>query len=66
MAMRYSPNGGAGPRIVVIKLLMNYGSVSRFFLFPELRFWNKLCLLESMDFSMMIVWCVIVGYRLTC
>ena len=66
MAMRYSPNGGAGSRIVVIKLLMNYGSVSRFFLFPELQFWNKLCLLECMDLSMVIVWCVIVGYGLTC
>ena len=66
MAMRHSPNSEAGPRTVVIKLLMNYGSISRFFLFLELRFWNKLCLLESMDFSMMIMWCVIAGYRLTC
>ena len=66
MAMRYSPNSGAASRTVVIKLLMNYGSVFRFFLFPELQFSNKLCLLESMDLSVMIVWCVIAGYGLTC
>ena len=35
MAMRYSPNSGDGSRTVVIKLLMNYRSVSRFFLFKN-------------------------------
>ena len=40
MAMRYSFNSGAGSRTVVIKLLMNYRSVFRFFLFQELQFWN--------------------------
>ena len=65
MAMRYSPNSGVGSRIVVIKLLMNYELVSRFFRFPELQFWKRLCLLESMDLSVMIVWCVIVWYGLT-
>ena len=38
MAMRYSPNGGADSRTVVIKLLVNYGSVSKFFMFSELQF----------------------------
>ena len=33
MAMRYSPNGGAGVRTVVIKLLMVYIPVSRSFMF---------------------------------
>ena len=66
MTMRYNPDSGAASRTVEIKLLMNYESVSRFFLFPELQFWNKLCLLESMDLSVMIVWCVIAGYGLTC
>ena len=33
MAMRYSPNDGAGLRTVVIKLLMVYGLVSGSFLF---------------------------------
>ena len=65
MAMRYSPNGGAGLRTVVIKLLMNYRQVSEFFMFPELQFWNRLCLLESMYLNMRIVWCVIVGCGLT-
>ena len=36
MAMRCSPNGGVDSRIVVIKLLVNYGPVSRSFLFLEL------------------------------
>ena len=66
MAMRYSPNSGVGSRTVLIKLLMNYGSISGFFLLPELQFWNRLCLLESMDLSVMIVWCVIIGYGITC
>ena len=51
MAMRYSPNNGNGVRNVVIKLLMIYGPVSRAFLFPELQFWNRLCLLENMGFE---------------
>ena len=38
MAMRCSPNGGVGLRIIVIKLLVNYGSVSGSFMFLELRF----------------------------
>ena len=38
MAMRCSPNGGADSRTVVIKLLVNYGSVSGSFLFSELQF----------------------------
>ena len=38
MAMRYNPNSKASSRTVVIKLLMNYGSVSGFFLFPKLQF----------------------------
>ena len=66
MAMRYSPNSGASSRIVVIKLLKNYGSVFRFILSLELHFWNRLCLLESMGLSVMIVWCLIAGYGLTC
>ena len=40
MAMRYSPNGGAGARTIVIKLLMIYGPVSRSFMFLELQLWN--------------------------
>ena len=36
MAMRYSPNSGAGVRIIVINLLMIYGLVSGSFMFPEL------------------------------
>ena len=51
MAMRYSPNNGAGARTFVIKLLMIYGPVSRSFMFPELQFWNMLCLLENMGFE---------------
>ena len=66
MVMRRSPNSGAGSRTVVIKLLMIYGPVSRSFLFLELQFWNRLCYLKIWDLSMMIVWCVTVGYRLTC
>ena len=31
MAMRCSPNSGAGSRTIVIKLLVNYGPVSGFF-----------------------------------
>ena len=50
MAMRYSPNCGADARTVVIKLLMIYGPVSKSFMFQELYFWNKLCLLENMVF----------------
>ena len=66
MAMRCSPNSGVGSRIVVIKLLMIYGPISRSFLLPELQFWNKLCCLKIWDLSMMIVWCVTIGYGLTC
>ena len=51
MAIRCILNGGAGSRIVVIKLLMVYGPVFGSFLFPELQFWNRLCLLENMDFE---------------
>ena len=38
MAMRCSPNGGAGSRTVVIKLLVNYELVSGSFKFSELQF----------------------------
>ena len=38
MAMRCSPNGGAGSRTVVIQLLVNYEPVSGSFLFSELQF----------------------------
>ena len=38
MAMRCSSNGGADSRIVVIKLLVNYGPVSKSFMFSELQF----------------------------
>ena len=39
MAMRCSPNGGVGSRIVVIQLLMNYEPVFEWsFLFSELQF----------------------------
>ena len=51
MAMRCSPNSGAGSRIVVIKLLMIYGPVFGSFMFPELQFWNGLCLHENMGFK---------------
>ena len=51
MAMRYSPNDGAGARTVVIKLLMIYGPISRSFMFLELQFWNRLCLLENIGFE---------------
>ena len=51
IAMRCSPNNGAGSRTVVIKLLMIYGIVSRSFLFQKLQFWNRLCLLEKMRFE---------------
>ena len=51
MTMRYSSNGGAGARKVVIKLLMIYEPVSGSFLFLELQFWNRLCLLENMGFE---------------
>ena len=51
MAMRYSPNGGSHVRTIVIKLLMNYVPVYGSFLFPELQFWNILCLLENMGFE---------------
>ena len=47
MSMRYSPNDGAGSKIVLIKLLMIYGPVSGYFLFPELQYWNRLWLLEK-------------------
>ena len=50
MAMRYSLNCGAGSRTVVIKLLI-YGPASSSFLFLELQFWNKLCLLKNMGFE---------------
>ena len=36
MAMRCSPNSGAGSRTIVIKLSMIYESVSGSFSFPEL------------------------------
>ena len=51
MAMRCNPNSGAGSRIVVNKLLMIYGQFSRSFMFLELQFWNRLCLLENMGFE---------------
>ena len=51
MAMRCSPNSGACSRTVVIKLPMIYGPVSKSFLFIELQFWNRLCLLENMRFE---------------
>ena len=51
MAMRCSPNSGVCSRTVVIEMLMIYRPVSRSFLFPELQFWNRLCLLESMGFE---------------
>ena len=38
MAMRSSPNGGADSRIVVIKLVVNYGPISGSFMFLELQF----------------------------
>ena len=38
MAMRYNHSGGAGVRIVVIKLLMIHGPVYGSFLFLELQF----------------------------
>ena len=38
MAMRCSPNSGAGSRIVVIKLLMIYEPISGSFMFLELQF----------------------------
>ena len=38
MAMRCSPNVGAGSRTVVIKLLVNYRPVSGSFMFSELQF----------------------------
>ena len=51
MAMRCSPNSGAGSRTVMIKLLVICILVSGSFLFPELQFWNRLCLLENMGFE---------------
>ena len=38
MAMRCSPNGGADSRTAMIKLVVNYGPVSRSFLFSELQY----------------------------
>ena len=51
MAIMYSPKGGVGTRTVVIKLLMIYGPISGSFMFPELQFWNRLCMLENMGFE---------------
>ena len=51
MAMRCSPNSGAGSRTVVIKLLMIYEPVSGSFMFPELKFRNMFSLLEIMGFE---------------
>ena len=51
MAMRYSPNGGAGSRTIVIKLLIIYGPFSRSFSVPSTQFWNRWCLLENMGFE---------------
>ena len=51
MAMRYSPNGGAGSRTVLIKLLIIYGPTSRSFFILELQFWNRWCSLENMGFE---------------
>ena len=51
MSMRCSPNSGASSRTVVIKLLMIYGPVSGSFMFPEMQFWNRLCLLENKGFK---------------
>ena len=51
MVMRCSPNSGAGSRTVVIKLLMVYELVVGSFLFLELQFLNRLCLLENMGFE---------------
>ena len=55
MAMRCSLNGGVDSRTVVIKLLVNYGPVSRSFLFSELQFLSKLFWLENKGLSMMIL-----------
>ena len=38
MAMRFILNDGADSRIVVIKLLVNYGPISGSFLFSGLQF----------------------------
>ena len=66
MAMRCSPNGGAGSRTVVIKLLVNYEPISGSFLFLEIQFLSRLYLLENTGLSMMILWCVIARQGLTC
>ena len=49
MAMRYSPNGGAGSRTIVIKLLMIYRLVFGVIFYSQ--FWNRWCLLENMGFE---------------
>ena len=55
MAMRYSPNGGADSKTVVIKLLVNFKPISGSSLFSELQFWSRVCLMENTGMSMMIL-----------
>ena len=55
MAMRCSPNGGADSKIVVIKLLVNYGPIYGSFMFSELQFRRMVYLMENTGLSMMIL-----------
>ena len=67
MSMRYSPNYGAGSRIVVIKLLMIYRPISWVLFYSQncssgtggvcWKIWNL---------SVIISWRVIAGCGLTC
>ena len=54
MAIRCSPNDGADSRTVVIKLLVNYGPISRSFMFSKQQFRSRLYLLENAELSMML------------
>ena len=47
MAMSCIPNGGAGSRTVVVKLLVNYGPIYGSFMFLKLQFCSRLYWLEK-------------------
>ena len=66
MAMKYSPNGGAGSRTFVIKLLMVYGLVFRVLFYQNCSSGTSGVCWKIWDLSVMILLRVIAGYGLTC
>ena len=67
MAMRYSPNYGAGLRTVMIKLLMIYEPVFRvLFCSQNCSFGISGVCWKIWNLSVMISWHVMAEYGLTC